>query len=49
MNQGVVQSKMDLIIDKFPEIINIHDGIVIYSISDENHGITKLNYIVLWM
>ena len=37
MSQDVFQMKMDLIMERCPVVINIHDDIVVYGVSKEDH------------
>ena len=37
MSQDMFQMKMDLIMEKCPGVISIHDDIVIYGTTDEDH------------
>ena len=37
MSQDVFQMKMDLIMERCPGVISIHDDIVVYRVSDEDH------------
>ena len=43
MSQDVFQMKMDLIMEKCPGVISIHDDIVIYGTSQEDHDANLLN------
>ena len=43
MSQDVFQLKMDLIMEKCPGVISIHDDIVIYGTSQEDHDANLLN------
>ena len=37
MSQEVFQMKMDLIMERCPGVISIHDDIVVYGVSEEDH------------
>ena len=43
MSQDVFQMKMDLIMEKCPGVISIHDDIVIYGTSDQDHDSNLIN------
>ena len=43
MSQDVFQMKMDLIMERCPGVIIIHDEIVVYSVSDEDHDANLIN------
>ena len=43
MSQDVFQMKMDLIMERCPGVISIHDDIVVYSVSDEDHDANLIN------
>ena len=43
MSQDVFQMKMDLIMEKCPGVISIHDDIVIYGTSEEDHDANLIN------
>ena len=43
MSQDVFQMKMDLIMDRCPGVISIHDDIVVYGVSDEDHDANQIN------
>ena len=43
MSQDVFQMKMNLIMEKYPGVISIHDDIVIYGTSHEDHDANLLN------
>ena len=43
MSQDVFQMKMDLIMEKSPGVISIHDDIVIYGTSDQDHDANLIN------
>ena len=43
MSQDVFQMKMDLIMEKCPGVISIHDDIVIYGTTDEDHDCNLIN------
>ena len=43
MSQDVFQMKMDLIMEKCPGVISIHDDIVIYGTSNEDHDCNLIN------
>ena len=43
MSQDVFQMKMDLIMESCPGVISIHDDIVVYSVSDEDHDANLIN------
>ena len=43
MSQDVFQMKMDLIMERCPGIISIHDDIVVYGVSDEDHDANLIN------
>ena len=43
MSQDVLQMNMDLIIKKCPGVISIHDDIVIYGTSKEDHDANLIN------
>ena len=43
MSQDVFQMKMDLIMEKCPGVISIHDDIVIYGTSEEDHDTNLIN------
>ena len=43
MSQDVFQMKMDIIMEKCPGVINIHDDIVIYGTSDQDHDANLIN------
>ena len=43
MSQDVFQMKMDIIMEKCPGLISIHNGIVIYGASDQDHDANLIN------
>ena len=43
MSQDVFQMKMDLIIERCPGVISIHDDIVVYGVSDEDYDANLIN------
>ena len=43
MSQDVFQMKMDIIMEKCPGVISIHDDIVIYGTSDQDHDANLIN------
>ena len=43
MSQDVFQMKMDLIMERCPGVISIHDDIVVYRVSDEDHDANLIN------
>ena len=43
MSQDVFQMKMDLIMERCPGVISIHDDIVVYGVSDEDHDANLIN------
>ena len=43
MSQDVFQMKMDIIMEKYPGVISIHDGIVIYGTSKQDHDANLIN------
>ena len=43
MSQDVFQMKMDLIMEWYPGVISIHDDIVVYGVSEENHDANLVN------
>ena len=43
MSQDVFQMKMDLIMERCPEVISIHDDIVVYGVSEEDHDANLVN------
>ena len=43
MSQDVFQIKMDLIMERCPGVISIHDNIVVYGVSDEDHDANLIN------
>ena len=43
MSQDVFQMKMDLIMERCPGVIRIHNDIVVYGISDEDHDANLIN------
>ena len=43
MSQDVFQMKMDLIMQRCPGVISIHDDIVVYSVSEEDHDAYLVN------
>ena len=43
MSQDVFQLKMDLIMEKCPGVISIHDDIVIYGLSEQDHDANLIN------
>ena len=43
MSQDVFQMKMDIIMEKCPGVISIHDDIVIYGTSDQDHDANLVN------
>ena len=47
MSQDIFQMKMDLIMEKCPGVISIHDDIVIYGTSKEDHDSNLLNMALL--
>ena len=45
MSQDVFQMKMDIIMEKCPGVISIHDDIVIYGTSDQDHDANLINLV----
>ena len=43
MSQDVFQMKMDLIMERCPGVISIHNDIVVYSVSEEDHDANLVN------
>ena len=43
MSQDVFQMKMDLIMERCPGVISIHDDILVYGISEEDHDANLVN------
>ena len=43
MSQDVFQMKMDPIMERCPGVINIHDDIVVYGVSEEDHDANLVN------
>ena len=43
MSQDVFQMKMDLIMERCPAVISIHDDIVVYGVSKEDHDANLVN------
>ena len=43
MSQDVFQMKMDLIMERCPGVISIHDDIVVYGVSDEDYDANLIN------
>ena len=43
MSQDMFQMKMDLIIERCPGVISIHDDIVVYGTSEEDHDANLIN------
>ena len=43
MSQDVFQMKMDLIMERCPGVISIHDDIVVYGVSDKDHDANLIN------
>ena len=43
MSQDVFQMKMDLIMERCPGVISIHDDIVVYGVSEEDHNANLVN------
>ena len=43
MSQDVFQMKMDLIMERCPGVISIHDDIVVYRVSEEDHDANLVN------
>ena len=43
MSQDVFQMKMDLIMERCPGVISIHDDIVVYGVSEEDHNANLIN------
>ena len=43
MSQDIFQMKMDLIMERCPGVISIHDDIVVYSVSKEDHDANLVN------
>ena len=43
MSQDVFQMKMDLIMEQSPGVISIHDDIVVYGVSEEDHDANLVN------
>ena len=43
MSQDVFQMKMDLIMERCPGVISIHDDIVVYGTSEEEHDANLIN------
>ena len=43
MSQDVFQMKMDLIMERCPGVISIHDDIVVYGVSEEDHDANLVN------
>ena len=40
--------KMDLIMERCPGVISIHDDIVVYGVSDEDHDANLVNLLNAW-
>ena len=45
MSQDVFQMKMDLIMERCPGVISIHDDIVVYGVSEEDHDANLVNHL----
>ena len=45
MSQDVFQMKMDLIMERCPGVISIHDNIVVYGVSEEDHDANLVNFL----
>ena len=45
MSQDVFQMKMDLIMERCPGVISIHDDIVVYGVSEEDHDANLVNFL----
>ena len=45
MSQDVFQMKMDLIMEQCPGVISIHDDIVVYGVSEEDHDANLVNLV----
>ena len=43
ISQDVLQIKMDLIMERCPRVISIHDNIVVYGTSEEDHDANLIN------
>ena len=43
MSQDGFQMKMDLIMERCPRVISIHDDIVVYGVSEEDHDANLIN------
>ena len=43
MSQDVFQMKMDLIMERCPRVISIHNDIVVYGVSEEDHDANLIN------
>ena len=43
MSQDIFQMKMDLIMERCPGVISIHDDIVVYGVSEEDHDANLVN------
>ena len=43
MSQDIFQMKMDLIMERCPGVISIHDDIVVYGVSNEDHDANLIN------
>ena len=43
MSQDVFQMKMDLMMERCPGVISIHNDIVVYGVSDEDHDANLIN------
>ena len=43
MSQDIFQMKMDLIMEQCPGVISIHDDIVVYGVSEEDHDANLVN------
>ena len=43
MSQDMFQMKMDIIMEKCPGVISIHDDIVIYGTSHQDHDVNLIN------
>ena len=43
MSQDVFQMKMDLIMERCPRVISIHNDIVVYGVSEEDHDVNLVN------
>ena len=47
MSQDVFQIKMDLIMERCPGVISIHDDIVVYGVSNEDHDANLINLLIV--